>query len=563
MGYAHGYATAIMHRGRVPMEPVDFVPDWADGPRKTKHYPGTDRLPLPAGPAYPAQATVERGLLSPGAGGGPAFDLGLLGGLLRDSYGLVGRRLGVQANTDLNALPFYPLANWSRGTASGGGLYPVSVYWISGPSAPVPPGVHYYSARHHALRRLLTGDVTGVVREALGEGAPGPETDQFLVLGVKYWQNSFKYNSFSFHAVSMDVGALLGTWRMWAGARGTALEPALWFDEERLARLLGVAGEEEGIFAVVPLPWTGEEAGTRPAYGAESRTGDGTGAPAGRDDPRGLAAALPAPPPPGVSVPHRDLERSRRVITFDALTAMHRATAAGATARPAPGALAGAAAPAPAPGRAEAALPERAPLARDVRGALRARRSSFGRFAAERPLDGAHLTACLAAAAGGSRLGGDAAAAGADGLVKLYALVNHVAGVAPGTYEYVPEGDSGALRCVSAEPPGAFLQENYFLANYNLEQAAAVLVPTVRTHSVLDAVGDRGYRLVNALIGGVAQATYTAAAALDVGCGVALGFDNIAYRERFELLETDEMPLLIMMLGHERRGPSDFRFEIA
>ncbi|WBB64068.1 nitroreductase family protein [Streptomyces sp. WMMC500] len=540
MGYAHGYATAIMHRGRVPMEPVDFVPDWADGPRKTKHYPGTDRLPLPAGPAYPADATVERGLLAPAggaggaAGGGPAFDLGLLGGLLRDSYGLVGRRLGVQANTDLGALPFYPLANWSRGTASGGGLYPVSVYWISGPSAPVPPGVHYYSARHHALRRLLTGDVTQTVRDALGEGAPGPGADQFLVLGVKYWQNSFKYNSFSFHAVSMDVGALLGTWRTWAGARGTALEPALWFDEERLARLLGVAGEEEGIFAVVPLPWDGAPA----------------------------APAAPAPPPE-VSVRHRDVERSRTVRAFDALTAMHRATAADAAARPAPGALAGAAAHGPDPRRPATALPEPAPLARDVRSALRARRSSFGRFAAERPLDGAHLTACLAAAAGGSRLGGDAAAAGADGLVKLYALVNHVTGVAPGTYEYVPGGESGVLRRVSGEPPGAFLQENYFLANYNLEQAGAVLVPTVRTHSVLDAVGDRGYRLVNALIGGVAQATYTAAAALDVGCGVALGFDNIAYRERFALQETDEMPLLIMMLGHERRGASDFRFEIA
>ncbi|MEO3767222.1 nitroreductase family protein [Streptomyces sp. B5E4] len=543
MGYAHGYATAIMHRGRVPMEPVDFVPDWADGPRKTKHYPGADRLPLPAGPAYPAYATVERGLLTPAGGGGPAFDLGLLAGLLRDSYGLVGRRLGVQANTDLSALPFYPLANWSRGTASGGGLYPVSVYWVSGPSAPVPPGVHHYSPRHHALRRLLTGDVSGVVREALGEGAPGPGTDQFLVLGVKYWQNSFKYNSFSFHAVSMDVGALLGTWRTWAGARGTALEPALWFDEERLTRLLGVAGEEEGIFAVVPLPWAG--------YGVAARPGD--------DAP---GAPLPAAPPE-VSVRRRDSERSRTVLAFDALTSMHHATAADAAARPAPGALAAAAAPAPGPGRPETALPRRAPLARDVRAALRARRSSFGRFAAERPLDGAHLTACLAAAAGGSRLGGDGAAAGADGLVKMYALVNHVTGVAPGTYEYVPGGDPGALRCVSAEPPGAFLQENYFLANYNLEQAAAVLVPTVRTHSVLDAVGDRGYRLVNALIGGVAQATYTAAAALDVGCGVALGFDNIAYRERFELVETDEMPLLIMMLGHERRGASDFRFEIA
>ena len=57
--------------------------------------------------------------------------------------------------------------------------------------------------------------------------------------------------------------------------------------------------------------------------------------------------------------------------------------------------------------------------------------------------------------------------------------------------------------------PGAFLQANYFLSNYNLEQAGAVMVPTVRTHDVLDAVGDRGYRLVSALIGSVAQAVYT------------------------------------------------------
>ncbi|KAB8166272.1 nitroreductase [Streptomyces sp. 3MP-14] len=528
MGYAHGYATAIMHRGRVPMEPVDYVPNWADGPRKTKHYPGTDRLPLPDGPPLPAGASVERGLLEPAPADGPPFELGLLGGLLRDSYGLVGRRLGVQANTDLNALPFYPLANWSRGTASGGGLYPVSIYWVSGASGPVPPGVHHYSARHHAMRRLLTGDVTGVVREALGEGAPGPETDQFLVLGVKYWQNAFKYNSFSFHAVSMDVGALLGTWRMWAAAHGTALEPALWFDEERLARLLGVAGVEEGVFAVVPLPWAG-------------------GAAPGRAT------------PPEVAVARRDQERSRTVLRFEALTAMQEATAAGDRDRPARGALAPAAAPAPE--RAETALPERAPLTRGVRSALRARRSSFGRFSAERPLDGGDLAACLHAALAGSRLGGDAAAAGADGLVTLYALVNHVTGVAPGSYAYQP-GEPGRLRLISAEPPGAFLQEHYFLANYNLEAAGAVLVPTVRTHSVLDAVGDRGYRLVNALIGGVAQATYTAAAARDVGCGVALGFDNIAYRERLELLETDEAPLLIMMLGHERPRPADFRFEI-
>ncbi|MEU1279133.1 SagB family peptide dehydrogenase [Streptomyces sp. NPDC005805] len=534
MGYAHDYAAAIMRRGRVPMPPADFVPNWSDSPRKTKFYPGTDALPLPPA-GYPADATLDRGLAADGpdpdaSGGGEPFDLAALSGMLRDSYGLTGRRLGVQANTDLSALPFYPLANWSRGTASGGGLYPVSVYWVSGPSGPVPPGVHYYATRHHAMQRLLTGDVTGEVREALGAGAPGADTDQYLVLGIKYWQNAFKYNSFSFHAVSMDIGTVVGTWRMWARARGLAVEPVMWFDEERLARLLGVRTEEEGIFAVVPLRWAGPPARSRPAPAA---------------------------------VRHRDVERSRTVLAFDAVRAMQTATAEDAAARPAPGALVPAAAPPARADRPVVPLPPARPLDTDVRTALRHRRSSFGRFDAQRPVTADQLAACLAAATAGARLGGDTGTTGEDGvpLAKLYAFVNHVEGLAPGSYEYDP--DARGLVLLKEERPGAFLQKNYFLSNYNLEQAGAVLVPTVRTRAVLDAVGDRGYRLVNATVGAVSQAVYTASAALELGCGVALGFDNVSYIEELGLDATGEAPLLIMLIGHERPGPADFRYEIA
>lgn len=530
MGYAHDYAAAILQRGRVPMEPADFVPNWADGPRKAKHYPGTDSMPLPD-TGYPADATVDRGLCELPDHGEP-FGLDALSGMLRDSYGIIGRRLGVQANTDLSALPFYPLANWSRGTASGGGLYPVSVYWVSGASGPAAPGVHHYSPRHHAMRRLLTGDVSGEVRDALGEDAPGAATDQYLVLGVKYWQNAFKYNSFSFHAVTMDVGTIVGTWRMWARARGLGIEPALWFDEERLARLLGVRGEEEGIFAVVPLRW------------------------------QGTPSVFPPPMKPAKpvqsSVRHKDVERSRTVLTFDAVQKMQAATSRRATERPSPGALAPAAALPADAGRAEVPLPAARPLDTDVRGALRRRRSSFGRFDAQRPVTADQLAACLAAAVAGAGLGGDT---GDVRLAKLYAFVNHVEGLAPGSYEYDPGTHS--LRRVREGKPGEFLQKNYFLANYNLEQAGAVLVPTVRTNAVLDSVGDRGYRLVNATIGAVSQAVYTAASALELGCGVALGFDNISYIEELGLDETGEAPLLIMMIGNERPAPADFRYEIA
>ncbi|MCH0538180.1 SagB family peptide dehydrogenase [Streptomyces sp. MUM 203J] len=527
MGYAHEYAAAIMRRGRVAMPPADFVPNWADGPRKTKYYPGADSLPLPDGD-YPAEATLDRGLgPSVPAVEGAEFDLAALSGMLRDSYGLTGRRLGVQANTDLATLPSYPLANWSRGTASGGGLYPVSVYWVSGASGPVPPGVHYYATRRHAMQRLLAGDVSGEVRAALGEGAPGAEaTDQYLVLGVKYWQNAFKYNSFSFHAVSMDVGTVLHTWRMWARARGLGVEPLMWFDEERLARLLGVRTEEEGVFAVVPLRWRGTPAPSAPVTAA---------------------------------VRHRDSERSRTVLSFDAVTRMQAATAEHAADRPAPGALAPAA-PRPGGSTPGTPLPAPRPLTADVRTALRRRRSSFGRFDAGRPVAQDQLAACLRAAVEAAGLGGDTGT-GSTGLVGLYVFVNHVEGLAPGAYAYQHEGHR--LRLVKEGRPGPFLQRNYFLANYNLEQAGAVIVPTVRTTAVLDAVGDRGYRIVNAAVGAVSQGVYTASSAMDLGCGVALGFDNISYIEELGLEESGEAPLLIMMIGNDRPAPADFRYEIA
>ncbi|MZE76374.1 nitroreductase, partial [Streptomyces sp. SID5475] len=181
-------------------------------------------------------------------------------------------------------------------------------------------------------------------------------------------------------------------------------------------------------------------------------------------------------------------------------------------------------------------------------------------FDAQRPVAADQFAACLAAASAGSVLGGDTGT-GETPLTKLYAFVNHVDGLEPGAYEYDPAGR--ALRLVKPGRPGEFLQKNYFLANYNLEQSGAVLVPAVRTAAVLDAVGDRGYRVVNAAVGAVAQTLYTACAALGLGCGVALGFDNISYIEELGLAETGESPLLIMMIGHERPAPADFRYEIA
>jgi SagB-type dehydrogenase family enzyme len=519
------------------MEPADWVPDWADRPRKGKHFPGAQAFPLPR-TEVPGTATVQRGLFGPRGTG--AFTLPLLAGMLQDSYGLVGRRLAVQANSDLGTLPMYTQANWSRGTASGGGLYPIGVHWVCGAGGPLTPGVYYYSTPHHDMRRLLAGDVSGEVRAALGGGEAAAGHTQFLVLSVRFWQNAFKYNSFSYHVVTMDIGALVETWRIWARAHGLHIGPALWFDEARLGELLGLTAREEGVFAVVPLTWEGDAA----AGPADAGTAAGDRA----------RAALPP------RVHRADQERSRAVTEFETVQRMHAATLEGAADRPAAGALDGALALPVPPGGERAALPAPLPLDTGVRTALRSRRSSFGRFQATRPLPAEALSTVLAAAGAAGTLDSDTETPGAAPLTRLYVFVNHVAGLAQGVYLH-DRGD-GTLRLIRGGPPGEFLQRNYFLANYNLEQAAAVIVPAARTGAVLDAVGDRGYRLVNAVVGAVSQAVYTASAAADLSCGVALGFDAISFTEELGLDETGEVPLLIMMIGHERPRPADFRHEI-
>ncbi|MFJ9853445.1 SagB family peptide dehydrogenase [Streptomyces sp. NPDC101150] len=519
------------------MEPVGFEPDWSDKPRAQKFYPGIASFPLPVpNTTAPSPTRLRDGLFGPepmaAAGRDPArFTLPTLSGMLHESYGETARRLAVNANPDFRFLHAYGNAIWSRGTASGGGLYPVSIYWVSGASGPVRPGVHYYSARHHAMQPLLTGDVSALVREAVGDRELAGDTDQFLVLGIKFWQNAFKYNSFSYHAVTMDVGTLVQTWRMWAHARGLPLRPILWFDEKRLGELLNVRGEEEGIFAVVPLHWEGS------------------------------AAPAPGTVPDGVRARAADRERSRRTLTFPTLRAVHEATARDAARRPPRAALATAAV-APAPERGgRIALPAPEPLNGSVDAALRARRSSFGRFVARPALDPGRLGTVLAGATAAVTFPCDVTDdALPAALAKMYVFVNHVEGIPPGSYEYDPQ-DHSLLR-ISGNPPGEFLERNYFLNNYSLDQTAAVIVPTARPAAVHHALGDRGYRLVNAAIGAVAQAAYTTCAATGTGCGAALGFDNVSYIEELGLDGSDEVPLLIVMVGNEHPAPANYRYEI-
>ncbi|PMR60429.1 nitroreductase [Verrucosispora sp. ts21] len=518
------YTEAVFRRARVPMEPLNFEVDWVDQPSRHTAYPGAPQVPLPT--RLPDLATL-RDVFTQAPSASAGWSMARLATLLRLSYGVLDRRMTVNWNQDVAKRAHFEHAVWGRGTASGGGMYPVEVYLVAGASAPVLPGVYHYDTGRHMLQRLLVGDAGGSIRAGLA----GPEdADSFLVASLRFWKNSFKYNSFCYHVVTQDLGALLGSWELLASALGVPLRRLLCFDPAPMDRLLGFDSDQQSVFAVVPLQWSAEAAGTRdPAV--PTRVGDG-----------GVT--------PPVQIHYAAHERSKRVRQFPAVTEVHRA-AAHPPATVDPAAVVDAA-PRPLSGE-PVALPEPRLdlLDRPLSTVLATRSSSFGRFRRPPELTVAELGTTLAFAAAGRPHPADAGLpADAPALTRLWVFANHLDGLPAGGYAYCPRRH--ALLPAAPEPAvgmSAFLQQHYFLTNYTMGQVGAVLAISGRLDAVLDAYGPRGYRILNAEIGAVAQRVYCATTAQRVGCGAVLGFDNVAMDEALGLSDTDERTVLFLLLG--------------
>ncbi|MEV6693859.1 SagB family peptide dehydrogenase [Micromonospora sp. NPDC051196] len=532
------YTESVFRRARVPMEPLNYEVNWSDQPSRHTAYPGASRLPLPT--RLPELASL-RDLLtgnSPAPVGG--WSMARLSTLLRLSYGVLERRMTVNWNQDITARSHFENAVWGRGTASGGGMYPVEVYLVAGASAPVLPGVYHYDTGRHVLQRLLVGDVS----DSIQAGLAAPEgADSFLVASLRFWKNSFKYNSFCYHVVTQDLGALLGSWELLASALGVPLRRLLCFDPEPMDRLLGFDSDQQSVFAVVPLQWSADPAGTRdPAV--PTRVGDG-----------GVT--------PPVQVHYAAHERSKRVQQFPAVTAVHRA-AADTPATVDPTAVVDAA-PRPLPGE-PVALPEPRLdlLDRPLSTVLATRSSSFGRFRRPPELTVADLGTTLAFATAGRPQPADAGLpADAPALTRLWVFANHLDGLPAGGYAYCAQRH--ALLPAAPEPDvgmSAFLQQQYFLTNYTMAQVGAVLAISGRLDAVLDAYGPRGYRILNAEIGAVAQRVYCATTAQQVGCGAVLGFDNVSMDDALGLSGTDERTVLFLLIGRNSDAVANLEYRL-
>jgi SagB-type dehydrogenase family enzyme len=520
---AREYLEAVYRRGRVPMESERHIVDWHDQPAWYKTYPDAVRLSLP-----PAPAPLTRGDHAGAAlGQNSPWDLGTLGALLQLSYGPLSRRLRIDWNEGDTDRAWYGGAIWSRGAASGGGLYPLEIYWAPGRSGPVLPGIYHYAPAMHAMERLALGDHTSLIREAAQHHPAAEATDQFLLVSVRFWRNSFKYSNFSYHVVTQDVGALLGTWAALLKGSGHRCDYLFWFRDQDLNTALGLGSSAESVFALIALPSSG--------------TGGGQPAAPRRPVIGGRPAVRPRSP-----------ERSKTVRRFPLAEQMHASALVTGETRPEPAAIASAR-----PGRGNAGqmivLPAAPSIPLSHADGVTARRSSFGLLSARAPLGQDELAAVLASAASlrdhPCDYKPDTDPRGCTGLLVA---ANRVQGVPAGVYAY--DDARHGLEVIARRPVAQLLQRSYLLQNYNLDQAAAVLAIEGRPERMLEIFGDRGYRILNAEVGVLAEAVYLAAASLGIGCGAVLGLDFLSMNELFGLDGTDRRTLLFLLLGHERHA---------
>lgn len=508
------YAAAVRRSACEPMGPAGFTPHWINRPPAHKTYPEAARFDFPPRPLRSAR-TVADALAATPEQAPEEWTWESLGELLRWSVGPLARRLRVTANKHQNSP--YPTTDWARGVASGGGLYPQEIYWITGQGGSLRPGIYHYSPPAHGMHRLLLGDLTSRVHAALPDSTDAAE---FLVVSTRFWRNSFKYANFSLHCVTLDIGCLLAGWQCWLRAHGSDVSAALWFDGQMLDELLGLCTETESVMAVLPLP----RHLSRPApaaTGARVTTPSGESTPAMRfplvEDAH-LAMMAGGSPPPTRDYPQRPA-RSALTRSLPRHTTKHGAVS--------------------------------------LERALAARRSSFGLLRSTPALPVSELGALLDMV-GAAGLRTDLAPDTA-GLLRIAVLVNHVHGVPRAMYDY--DRTQHSLNTLTQAPSPTRLQRRYRLDNYNLEQAAAILMVIARPVAVVTEIGGPGYRLVNAAVGAFAQRTYLAASALGLGCGAALAFDAEALAEDLRLREPDTV-LLLLMVGHERRDQADLRYSL-
>ena len=524
------FAERIFRRadGLDEVVPASHRPNWQDRPARFRLYPQASRIPLPS-PARLYRTYQE--LLNSCVNKEDAPSLAQLAVLLYMAIGPLRRKVDLTWNSDPASMQFTK-QEYARGSASGGGLYPVQLYLVAGQQQQMGAGVYHYSAAQHGLVPVRYGDWTSKITQSIAGNSASASCSLYLLLSVDFWANCFKYHNFGYHVCSEDVGVMLATLSLGCEALGISQGSSLVFDDSLANSVIGANGESESVFAVVGL---GQTRAATEARGKE----------AGHEK-------------SGVQKPW---QRSRHINIPRELVEVHRLTLLGSdrvkTAQPA--------------NRTEPLVKENTPcgvtaqpfsgLKDSVRNALPsvllARRSAWCSMHGASKVKAAAIQELLQFVSDQIR-SSNVREPLPENSLQLAVQVNGVDGLRNGAYQWEPRTNS--LQPIPSKPPEVW-QSTYSMTNYNIDEAACILFVSGVLPKVVERYGARGYRILNAYVGMVAQLTYVGAAASKLDCGAVLGVRAQQVKQVL-LLPPDQNVFLAIYLSEAQNKVELFNFQL-
>lgn len=498
-------------------KPPDWEADWEDAPLKVKLYRGLPVFPL--SPEVPLTLGYREELEKP--------DSRSIGHLLWYAFGFA--QMCQSDNMPGLADPGETTVQWCRRfIPSGGGLYPSELYAYL-KLEDLPYGIYHYDAAHHRLTLLREGEFDDYVGRALGRRCDVSGCFGVVFVSTLFWKNYFKYNNFSYRLQGLDAGVLTGQLLETSGRFGYEAGVYFQFLDHAVNRLLGLSGQEESVYAVIPM----SERPSNEWFAAD-------GVLRGADTAAELFRELP-------EVRHETYVRSRKIKEYPMLVRMNEASLLDSTQSfrlVRTNSVTGF-------GGMEVALPPVTRMAYDLAEASRNRDSPDMDFVL-REISAEQLAALLqeATAAFAYRNDLDGTLMEPVPRVEVYGCLYGIPGIPDGAYRY--DSTTHRLHLVRSGDQRFRLQHAMSLHNVNLFQVPVCLHVVGYRDYLRTALGYRGYRIAQMEAGMLTQRLLLAASALGLGGHPLLGFDTKPCDEIYGIEPRGKTCLIQIPIGHYR-----------
>lgn len=415
---------------------------------------------------------------------------------LEDSLIRTHLRAEVDCNSPTRTRTEVQSFQWSRNTASGGGLYPVNVYRYSPGDSHLPAGLYLFNPITCQWQQLRADSPRGEHSRAAGET---------LLVTVEFWRSAFKYGDFAYQATSVDVGivvaALVSQLDATVGPVAIDWSP----DEFALSKILGSDPLDEAIYCTITLP-----------NGSSSDT---------------VTTVTPsvAPQTAAPQTVARLAHSGTMPVRFPTTVALQKQRLREMQSMRAPFSVERIATPPPTTKRGS---------------------SSFGRFSGA-PIDVGVLTRMVQRGrATAASLLGTPPKTDYSSCIQATALCVNVTGLA---HSLIPDIEAYPAAAPAHPCPQLpeLLHNTYLLKNYDPLRSSAVVVLCADLQRVTTTYGASGYRWVCAEVGAYCHAAYVVAAQEQVSVGAVLGFDA-QYQRDYLGLADNLVPILNILVGVDR-----------